>query len=126
MTNLTQLFLVFCGGGLGSCCRYLVSLMISTRMGSLFPWGTFTVNVIGCFLIGIVIGLVERYQLSSAVTLFFATGFCGGFTTFSTFAYEHNILLKNNEFELFFVYPLMSIFFGLGAMFLSVLVIKLF
>jgi CrcB protein len=93
-----NIFLVLIGGGLGSACRYLFSLLATKWFGSNFPMGTLGVNLIGCFLIGLGFSLVGRNIISPAVRLFFMTGFIGGLTTFSTYALENANFLRNNEF----------------------------
>ena len=83
---MRQLFFVFIGGGLGSVLRYIIGRYLN-QTGSGFPLGTFTANILGSLLIGIIIGLAAKNNtLSQNQTLLLATGFCGGFTTFSTFA----------------------------------------
>lgn len=121
-----QFFVVFLGGGLGSCSRYFISKMISSEFQTLFPLGTFTVNVVGCFIIGVVVGLIERFQLHPSLTLFLATGFCGGFTTFSSFSYENYLLLRNQEYLLGLAYAFMSLFWGFAATFLAIFMIRKF
>ncbi|MBO4963699.1 MAG: CrcB family protein, partial [Prevotella sp.] len=79
---LGNILLVAAGGAVGSVCRYLLS---SVHVAS-FPWGTLTVNVLGSLLIGLLAGLSGRGILSPELKLLLVTGFCGGFTTFSTFA----------------------------------------
>lgn len=81
------------GGAVGSVCRYLLS---SVHMAS-FPWGTLTVNVLGSLLIGLLAGLSGRGLLSPELKLLLVTGFCGGFTTFSTFANESFGMMKAGE-----------------------------
>ena len=76
------------GGGLGSASRYLVSLAAGRWFGDSFAWGTMLVNLVGCFLIGFVVGLVDRALLSRAFRIVLVTGFLGGFTTFSSFSLE--------------------------------------
>ncbi|GBF81606.1 fluoride efflux transporter CrcB [Aphanothece sacrum] len=124
--QLLQLILVFVGGGLGSVSRFFLSLVISSNLVTPFPWGTLTVNILGCFIIGIVIGIIERYQLNPYWTLLFATGFCGGFTTFSSFSYENNLLVKNSEYFLALVYILISVFWGFAATFLAMFMVRKF
>lgn len=92
---LTNILAVALGSGIGGAARYAVGLLIpgNASAGS-FPWGTFTVNVLGCLLIGLICGLVERgCTLSTAMRLFLTVGICGGFTTFSTFVNENYSLL---------------------------------
>ncbi|HQI28892.1 MAG TPA: fluoride efflux transporter CrcB [Sedimentisphaerales bacterium] len=77
------------GGCLGAVSRYGVNLLAARLWGSGFPWGTLIVNMVGCFLIGLVFGLAERMAwLTPSVRLFFVTGFLGALTTFSSFAVE--------------------------------------
>lgn len=84
-----QILLVGLGGCIGSVARYLVSTWVQSRSASLFPFGTLAVNVLGCLLIGALMGLsVERESLSPNLRLLLVTGVLGGFTTFSAFGYE--------------------------------------
>lgn len=76
------------GGGIGSACRYLISTQANKRFGDSFAWGTMAVNLLGCLLIGFLIGLVDRSLLSKTHRLFLVTGLLGGFTTFSSFSIE--------------------------------------
>ena len=105
---MRQLFFVFIGGGLGSVLRYIISRYLN-QTGSGFPLGTFTANILGSLLIGIIIGLAAKNNtLSQNQTLLLATGFCGGFTTFSTFAYENHVLFKSGDFTSFALYTFAS------------------
>lgn len=116
---MQQLLIVFLGGGLGSCSRYLISKIMSDRLGDSFPFGTFAVNVWGCFLIGIILELVVRYNLHPNYGLLLATGFCGGFTTFSTLALENILYLRATNYIAAFSYTFMSIIWGFAATFLG-------
>jgi fluoride exporter len=104
---MKQLLLVFIGGGFGSTLRYIIGkYMNSTETG--IPWGTFTANILGSLIIGVILGLaVKNDTLSSNQTLLLATGFCGGFTTFSTFAYENHVFLKSGDFTSFALYTIL-------------------
>lgn len=85
---MNELLLIILGGGIGSACRYLMSTFANRHFGNSFAWGTMTVNLLGCLLIGFLVGLVDRSILSKAYRLFLVTGFLGGFTTFSSFSLE--------------------------------------
>jgi CrcB protein len=112
---IKEIFLVGIGSGIGGVCRYLISLFMSHAQSG-FPWGTFTANIIGCLLIGLLWGVTSRSQnLSPAFSLFLMVGFCGGFTTFSTFSKESLALLQANNYILFLLYATGSIFLGLAA-----------
>jgi len=121
---MKQAFLVFLGGGLGSVMRYLISRPLNLLIQN-FYLGTFLVNIVGCMLIGFVLGLSTRGNiLSHNSTLFLATGFCGGFTTFSAFAFEKHYLLKNNELFHFAIYLISSISVGVLAVVLGLWLAK--
>ena len=123
---MKQVLLVFIGGGTGSALRYLVGKIFnSTTQG--YPWGTFSVNIIGSLLIGVLMGMVlKNSSLSENQTLLLVTGFCGGFTTFSAFAYENQVFLKEGDLTNFFIYTLGSIGLGLLAVFLGFFISKNF
>ena len=116
---MTSFLLVFLGGGLGCATRYLVTSAIN-QCSKVLPFGTFTVNIIGCLLIGMILGYAQRENtLTSNQTLLLATGFCGGFTTFSAFANENLELIKNGEIFNFSVYTIGSILVGVLAVFIG-------
>jgi fluoride exporter len=105
--------LVALGGGIGSAARYLVGGWFANRFGPAFPYGTFAINVTGSFIIGFFLAFAqERVSLSPYWRLFFAVGFVGGYTTFSTFEYETIRLLQENETLLSAVYAFGSLFVG--------------
>ena len=121
---MKQAFLVFLGGGIGSCLRYLISKSLNPLLSNFFL-GTFLVNVIGCLLIGIIMGYALRDSfLSQNQVLLLTTGFCGGFTTFSAFAYENHNLLKIGDYLNFSLYTLGSVILGVLAVFLGIWISK--
>lgn len=79
---------VLCAGALGAPARYLLERRITAWSGSVFPWGTATVNLLGCFLLGLLVGAVEFHGWSDDVRVMLGIGFLGAFTTFSAFATE--------------------------------------
>ena len=86
---MTRILLVFAGGGLGAVVRYVSTLLAARVCGTAFPWGTLSVNLAGCLLIGVLFGLSEQKSMfSPEVRLLLMTGFLGGLTTFSTYALE--------------------------------------
>lgn len=120
---------LFVGAGsfLGGVARYLLSRLIQSHVASGFPWGTMTVNVAGCLLIGLLYGCMERAGwMNPELRLFLTVGFCGGFTTFSTFIYENYILLGGGHFLLFAFYSIFSFALGLLAVYLGISIVKAF
>lgn len=117
--------LIGIGSFLGGVCRYYSQQIISKFFPSPLPYGTLSVNIIGCLLIGIIYGLSERGNLLSPEwRLFLTTGFCGGFTTFSTFSYESIALIQDGEFFYLSLYIALSVILGLASTYLGMLVIK--
>ena len=116
---MKSFLLVFLGGGLGSSLRYLVSITMN-QYSKVLPFGTFTVNMLGCLLIGLILGYAQKENtLTSNQTLLLATGFCGGFTTFSAFANENLELIKNGELFNFSAYTIGSVLIGILAVFIG-------
>lgn len=121
---MKQLLLVFFGGGFGSMLRYWISCNFNSSQSGI-PYGTFAANVLGSLLIGIILGLaLKNNSISENAVLFLATGFCGGFTTFSTFAYENHVFLKSGDFMSFALYTIASFVLGFTAVFLGIWLIK--
>lgn len=113
---IKNILLVGLGGGIGSIARYLCQKWFSSHFPHAFPWGTFSVNATGCFLIGIFWGFAARsFEATENWKLFLMTGLCGGFTTFSAFSLEGIGLLKEHKPALFFTYILGSVCIGLAA-----------
>jgi CrcB protein len=121
-----NLLLVGAGGFLGSAARYLVS-RLNTRVDWLsIPLGTLTVNVAGSLLLGFLVGISERSALLTAEwRMFLMVGLCGGFTTFSTFSGENLMLMRNGQFVPLFLYTILSLVLGFGAVFLGYISSKL-
>ena len=113
------------GGFIGTILRFLVSRYFQENTFSLFPWGTFTVNIAGSLLIGIFYGMSERENLLSPnVRIFLTVGICGGFTTFSSLTNEAFILLQEREWLKLSLYATLSFFLGLVAVYIGRLLIK--
>ena len=123
---IKSLLLIGSGGFLGSISRFLASRFLQNNFPSAFPFGTFFVNVSGCLLIGLIYGFSERSALlTPGWKMFLAVGFCGGFTTFSTFANENLALLRDGDFFQFFLYTGLSVCISIAATFLGVLITKI-
>ncbi len=119
--------IVFAGSGTGGVLRYFVQKTFVDAGFVSFPAGTFTVNIVGCFLIGLFDALAQKNNIISPEwRLALTTGLCGGFTTFSTFANENFNLLKNGDYIIFSTYLILSILLGLGAIFLGISCIRFF
>lgn len=116
MKNLIYIFL---GGGFGSIARYLISVYFQRNflVGS-FPMGTLIVNVIGCFLIGVFTTYFIKHD--SSLRFLLITGICGGFTTFSTFSAENYNLWESQNYTTLFLYIILSVVLGFGAVVLGV------
>lgn len=112
---MKEFLLVFLGGGVGSMMRYVVTLLLGRVSAGGFPWATFTVNVVGSFLIGALSAWVARGVLSADARLLLVVGVCGGFTTFSTFSNEMLSLLRSGQTAVFFLYTFVSLALGLLA-----------
>lgn len=121
---MLQLISIFVGGGLGSLCRYAVgAYLIKSHTNGGFPWATFAVNVIGCLLIGLLSGALQR-RGADLLYMLLVTGFCGGFTTFSTFSNECFTLLRQGATGLALAYLALSLFCGVIAVGAGFLLMK--
>jgi CrcB protein len=121
-----NILLVGLGGSIGSILRYLCQKWINESYEHNFPLATFLVNVSGCLLIGILYALADKGNLLSPQTrLLLVTGFCGGFTTFSTFAFENMNLLRIGDNFYFLLYAIGSVVAGIAAVYVGSLLIKL-
>ena len=123
---IRNLLVVGLGGGFGSIARYLTQKWFNEIYPHPFPWGTLSVNLVGCFLIGVIYGISEKTSLlSPQMRLLLVTGLCGGFTTFSTFAFENMTLLRSGDNLYFIIYTLASVVLGIACVFGGIAIMKL-
>lgn len=109
-----EFFIAGCGGFVGAAGRYLVGKWSSAMWHGAFPMGTFLVNIIGCFIIGLLFGLLENVKvLTPSQNVLLITGFCGGFTTFSSFANDMWILGSKGDWGTFVLYLALSVIIGI-------------
>ena len=122
---LKSLLIAGTGGSIGTVLRFLVSRYFQENTFSLFPWGTFTVNIIGSLMIGIFYGMSDRGNLlSPEARIFLTVGICGGFTTFSSLTNDAFMLLQEKEWLKVSLYASLSFFLGLVAVYLGRTLIK--
>jgi CrcB protein len=124
---MNEVLLVAFGGALGSCSRYLLSgYVLNYTFQQKFPYGTFTVNIFGCLLAGLLVGFVEKHQMFSQETrLFLLTGIIGGFTTFSAFGVETVQLLRRGDFAVASAYVILSLLCGFLVLWFAYSVVPL-
>ncbi|WP_440999725.1 fluoride efflux transporter CrcB [Fodinibius sp. SL11] len=121
---LQSILAVGIGGFFGSIFRYLITHYMNISTQSTFPFGTLTVNIAGSFLIGIIIAAALEGDLNKSMRLLLATGFCGGFTTFSSFSYEFFSLLQHEQTGYAFLYAAASFILGIAFVWLGFYLIK--
>jgi len=123
---IKNILLIGVGGGVGSIARYLCQKWFAENVQHPFPWGTFFVNGVGCFLIGSIYAIAEKTTLvSPSARLLLITGLCGGFTTFSAFAFENMELLRTGDTIYFLLYAVGSVIIGIAAVFAAIAIFKL-
>lgn len=123
---IKTLVIIGFGGAIGSMLRFLTSVLVNKYWANNFPLATLVTNVLGCFLIGFIIGVLEKNNLTNSdLKWFLITGFCGGYTTFSTFGYENVNLFQSQNSGLAFLYIGLSIFIGLLAVWFGLFMNKL-
>jgi fluoride exporter len=122
-----NILLVGFGGFIGSICRFLISALLAAPTSLSFPYGTFLVNLLGCFIIGLIFALSERSNiLSPEFRIFLTAGFCGGFTTFSAFSLESIQLAQASNLGVAGLYIGLSIMCGLAATWAAMSLVKAF
>ncbi len=124
MDLFKTMLLVGTGGFLGSVLRFLVYYFVERTWEGAFPWGTFVVNIVGSFLIGILFGFWSKEMLSESGNRLWITGFCGGFTTFSTFSQDGLRLLQQGHGLALGIYIVGSILLGLAAAYAGAVLVK--
>ncbi len=123
---LKTILIVGTGGFIGSVARYLTQVVVERWLQSSFPWGTFVANMAGCFIFGLVFALSERGNLLTPEwRIFLTVGFCGGFTTFSSFAYNNLTMLSVNNLLQLLANVGMSVFLGVFAVYLGIVTVRL-
>lgn len=115
MMNLLNILLVGAGGALGSMARYATVFTMERKLNSVFPYGTLAVNLVGSFVFGFILGLFVNKTGHGNWRLFLGTGFCGGFTTFSAFAFENTNLLAQKIPAAAVLYVAFSVAGGVAA-----------
>lgn len=122
---MKMMLLAGVGGFVGTCLRYLTGRLCHLWSLGGFPLGTFVVNVVGCFVIGALLGLAERENmLSPTMNVMLVTGFCGGFTTFSSFADDIFLLMQQRNWMLLTLYAGLSLVLGVAMVWLGRAVVK--
>lgn len=116
---MKQIILVGLGGGVGSILRYITSVITLKYYSSTFPLATFIVNIVGCLIIGVLVGLFDKNILSDDLKLLLITGFCGGYTTFSAFSLENILLLQSGHYLILITYIVASVLVSLFAIWIG-------
>lgn len=122
---IKNLFLVAIGGATGSALRYLVHILVTKKYQVQFPYQTLLVNIIGCLLIGLLVGYFSKFDGEhNSLKLLLITGFCGGFTTFSAFGLENINFIQSHNYWLALQYTLLSIVLGVLAVSIGIFITK--
>lgn len=122
---MKSILIVGIGGFIGSIARFLIGNFVQDKSNYSFPIGTLVVNIIGCLLIGLFLGLSEKQNLiSPELRLFLTIGFCGGFTTFSSFTNDNIQLINSGAILQVLIYTGLSVFVGIAATYLGYLIVR--
>ena len=117
-------FIVLFSSGIGGVLRYGIQSWMSKPQSPAFPMSTFIINILGCLLIGVFFTISQKANyFSPEWRLALMTGFCGGFTTFSTFAFENLALLRSGDYGTFFFYTILSVVLGIAAVFAGSIIV---
>ncbi|MFY7811481.1 MAG: fluoride efflux transporter CrcB [Flavobacterium sp.] len=115
---MKQFLIVFIGSGLGGLLRFCIGKWFSSWYHNYFPLGTFVINILACLLLGLLLGFANQKNIITPnFQLFFGVGFCGGFSTFSTFSSETISLFQQEQYLTSFLYIFGSVFVSLAAVF---------
>ena len=124
--NMWEIIAVAVGGSMGAVSRYLVSQFMAAKFGADLPYGTFIVNVVGCFIIGAFMTLItEKFAISSYWRLIVVVGFVGGLTTFSSLGYETFKLLENGSLSYALSNIALNLLFGFSAIWIGVVLARM-
>lgn len=124
MISAKHIMLVLLGSGTGGVLRYVIGLQLQKIAGKL-PYGTFLVNILGSILIGIFVAFIAKQtEASATIKLLLVTGFCGGFTTFSAFAFENVELIRAGNYSTAIAYVLLSVALSIAGTFAGIMMIK--
>ncbi|MCK5781447.1 MAG: fluoride efflux transporter CrcB [Flavobacteriales bacterium] len=123
---IKTLLIIGSGGFLGSISRYLTQQFLQRYFDTAWPIGTLTVNVVGSFIIGVVFAYsLESDLISNDLKAFIAVGFCGGFTTFSSFALDNFNMLSSGQIISMLLYLTLSLVLGFAALYLGIILVRL-
>lgn len=124
MIDVKNIVFVLLGSATGGTLRYMMSIYFIAKGLNKLPWATLSVNLLGCFLIGVFYAISEKSILGENFKLLLATGFCGGFTTFSAFALENLQLIKLGASATAFIYIALSVVLGILLVFIGYYLFK--
>lgn len=125
MISAKHIMLVLLGSGTGGVLRYVIGQLLQQKIAGKLPYGTFMVNILGSILIGILVAsIAKQTEASTTIKLLLVTGFCGGFTTFSAFAFENVELIRAGNYATAIAYVLLSVALSIAGTFAGIMMIK--